>query len=101
MLMAADLEGDVAFLDKYMLQIMNIGIILYAVGVLFYFVTIPIERNASNRALAILKDEGILDCVELVGAQKSLNAAGLTYLAAAAAWAATFIRLAALRKRKK
>gem|GEM_PF-5430470 len=100
MLMAADLEGDVAFLDKYMLQIMNIGIILYAVGVLFYFVTIPIERNASNRALAILKDEGILDCVELVGAQKSLNAAGLTYLAAAAAWAATFIRLAALRKEK-
>lgn len=101
MLMAAELEGDVAFLDKYMLQIMNIGIILYAVGVLFYFVTIPIERDASNRALAILKDEGILDCVELVGAQKSLNAAGLTYLAAAAAWAATFIRLAALRKRKK
>ncbi len=63
--------------------LMNIGIVLYAAAVLFTLVTLPVEFNASRRAMAQLSDRSILVADELTGAKKVLSAAALTYVAAA------------------
>ena len=64
-----------------------LGVILFSAALLFQLVTLPVEFNASNRALAILNTSGMLDEAELTGARKVLRAAGMTYVAAAAATA--------------
>ncbi len=61
----------------------DIGIILFTAVVAFQLITLPVEFNASKRALAILGDSGILEQSELSGAKKVLNAAALTYVASA------------------
>ena len=58
------------------------GIILYSLVVLFQLVTLPVEFNASSRAIRALNDAGILYPDELEGAKKVLRAAAMTYLAA-------------------
>ena len=61
----------------------NIGVILFLFVVLFQLITLPVEFNASRRALSILNSEAILsDDEELKGARKVLTAAALTYVAA-------------------
>lgn len=60
-----------------------IGIALYAVAVLASIVTLPVEFNASSRALAQLTQYGIVSSEEYTGTKKVLNAAAMTYLAAA------------------
>ena len=62
---------------------MNIGILLYSAAVLFTLVTLPVEFNASRRAMVQLENKSILVADELAGARKVLNAAALTYVAAA------------------
>ena len=52
-------------------------------AVLFHLVTLPVEFDASNRAIRILESSGIVATDEMVGVRKTLYAAGLTYLAAA------------------
>lgn len=59
------------------------GIALYAVAVLASIITLPVEFNASNRALAQLTQYGIVSSEEYTGTKKVLNAAAMTYLAAA------------------
>lgn len=76
-----------------------VGIVLFGLGVLISIVTLPVEYNASNRALAILDQTGLLSDEELVGAKKVLRAAGLTYVAAAAAMALNLLRLLLLARR--
>ncbi len=63
--------------------LMNIGILLYAAAVLFTLVTLPVELNASRRAMTQLENRSILVGDELSGAKKVLSAAALTYVAAA------------------
>lgn len=63
--------------------LMNIGIVLFAAAVLFTVVTLPVEFNASRRAMIQLENRSILVGDELAGAKKVLNAAALTYVAAA------------------
>jgi Zn-dependent membrane protease YugP len=64
--------------------LMNIGIILFSAAVLFTLVTLPVEFNASNRAIKELTNKSILvGKAEIEGAKKVLNAAALTYVAAA------------------
>lgn len=63
--------------------LMNIGILLYSAAVLFTLVTLPVEFNASRRAMVQLENKSILVADELAGARKVLNAAALTYVAAA------------------
>jgi Zn-dependent membrane protease YugP len=63
--------------------LMNLGIILFAAAVLFTLVTLPVEFNASSRAIRELANKSILAGPELEGAKKVLNAAALTYVAAA------------------
>ncbi|TAH71579.1 MAG: zinc metallopeptidase [Anaerolineaceae bacterium] len=70
--------------------LIDIGIILFSTAVLFQLVTLPVEFNASRRAVRNLGEAGILHYEELAQSKKVLNAAALTYVAAAAA---TFLQL--------
>jgi len=62
----------------------SLGIILFSAAVLFQFVTLPVEFDASRRAITQLDSLGIVDPREKAGATRVLKAAGLTYVAAAA-----------------
>ena len=65
------------------LQIAYVGIAFFAAAVLFQIVTLPVEFDASRRALASLEASGTLEPVQLAGARQVLTAAALTYVAAA------------------
>lgn len=69
------------------------GIILFSFSVLFQLVTLPVEFNASRRAIEILDKTGLLYDEELKGARKVLSAAALTYLAAMITAVLTLLRL--------
>jgi Zn-dependent membrane protease YugP len=77
--------------------LMDIGIYFYGAVVLFHMVTLPVEFNASSRALANLQSTGLLMNQEISGARKVLNAAALTYVAAAAVSLIHLVRLLILR----
>ena len=62
-------------------EMARIGVFLFSFVVLFQLITLPVEFNASNRALRILSDSGLLAGEELGGAKKVLTAAALTYVA--------------------
>ena len=64
--------------------LLTAGIILFSLAVLFQLVTLPVEFNASSRALKVLEADGILGTEELAGGKKVLRAAALTYVAALA-----------------
>lgn len=70
-----------------------IGICLYALVALFQFVTLPVEFNASRRALQAIDGTGMLAGEEYTGARKVLTAAALTYVAALAVSLANLLRL--------
>ena len=61
--------------------LVNIGIVLFAFVVLFQLVTLPIEFNASSRAIKVIDETGLLDAEEQRGAKKMLAAAAMTYVA--------------------
>lgn len=71
----------------------NLGIILFGLSVLFTIITLPVEFNASRRAIACLDESRILTGNELVGARKVLSAAAMTYVAATVVALANFFRL--------
>ncbi|MGG7163648.1 zinc metallopeptidase [Clostridium ihumii] len=79
--------------------LVNIGIVLFSATVLFQIVTLPVEFNASNRAVAVLESKGILVGDEIKGARKVLNAAALTYVAAVITAISQLLRLLAIRDR--
>ncbi len=64
------------------LGLVYLGIILFSVVVLFHLVTLPVEINASRRAVALLSENGLVSNAELPGVKSVLGAAALTYLAA-------------------
>lgn len=63
--------------------VLAIGVLLFAVTTLFAFVTLPVEYDASNRAMKWLKDSGTVTAEEYVGVQDSLKWAARTYVVAA------------------
>ena len=75
------------------------GIILFSLAVLFQLVTLPVEFNASSRALRILEDTGMLGSQEMTGAKKVLRAAAMTYVAALASSLLQLLRLILLARR--
>jgi hypothetical protein len=77
-----------------------IGAILYAAAVAFHFVTLPVEFNASSRAISYLQSTGGLTSEDLDGVKKVLRAAAMTYVAAALAALANMIRLILLGRRR-
>lgn len=81
--------------------LINIGILLFTAVVAFQIITLPVEFNASNRAIAILEERGILYGDELSGAKAVLSAAAMTYVAAALMATAQLLRLLALSNRRR
>lgn len=81
-------------------SLMNLGIVLFSAAVLFTLVTLPVEFNASKRALALLESRGILLSTEVDGARKVLSAAGLTYLAAALMAILQLVRLVLISRNR-
>ena len=77
-----------------------VGIIMFSLAVLFYLVTLPVELDASRRALKILKNDGLLVGEEMNGARAVLSAAAMTYVAAAASAIVTLLRLISYGKRR-
>ncbi len=79
----------------------DIGILLYGAVVLFQAVTLPVEFNASRRALASLSGTGMLSADELACAKKVLSAAALTYVAATLTTLMSFLRLILLSRNRR
>ncbi len=77
--------------------LMNVGILLFLGVLIFHLVTLPVELDASSRALRVLEGTGMLGSDEILGARKVLNAAALTYVAATVMAAAQLVRLLMLR----
>ncbi len=73
--------------------LITFGILLFSMSVVFQLVTLPVEFNASRRAVAVLDDYDLLAPDELVGAKKVLRAAAWTYIAALAMSVANLLRL--------
>ena len=77
--------------------LVNIGIAAYSVAVLFTLITLPVEFNASQRAIACLTSQGIIPAEEVDETRRVLNAAAWTYVAAAAVAISQLVRLLLLR----
>ncbi|WP_195988886.1 zinc metallopeptidase [Clostridium sp. D53t1_180928_C8] len=77
----------------------NIGIIFFTVAVIYQLITLPVEFNASKRALTILENRNILYGNEINGAKRVLSAAAMTYVAAALMSISQLIRLIAISNR--
>lgn len=75
------------------LNLLNVGIILFALTLLFQIVTLPVEFNASRRALRILDDSGMLYQDEMKGARRVLTAAAMTYVTATVSTLLQLLRL--------
>ncbi len=76
-----------------MTNLANVGIILFSGALIFQLVTLPVEFDASHRAIKILDSSAMLDEDELSGAKKVLRAAAMTYVAAVLASALQLLRL--------
>lgn len=74
---------------------------MFSLAVLFQLITLPVEFNASRRALVMLRSTGILGEQEVKGAKAVLRAAALTYVAALFAAILQLLRLVALSRRRK
>lgn len=79
--------------------LMDLGIVIFAGVVLFQLVTLPVEFNASSRAMKLLNSTGVITADEAVYTRKVLNAAALTYLAATAVAVLYLLRFILLRRR--
>lgn len=80
--------------------LINIGIWVFSLAVLFQIVTLPVEFNASSRALQMVENYGILGNEEVKHTKKVLSAAAMTYVAAAAASILQLLRLVLLFGRR-
>jgi len=84
-----------------MTGLINIGILLFGTVVVFQLITLPVEFNASHRAVTILNESGLLTGDELTGSKKVLTAAALTYVGALALSLAQLIRLISISQRRR
>lgn len=80
-------------------MVFDIGVIFFAAVVLFHLITLPVEFNASSRAIAQLQSLGIVGADEIAGARKVLSAAAMTYVAALATAVMNLIRILLIRER--
>lgn len=88
------------FLGQGGTLLIDIGIVLFTFAVLFHLVTLPVEFNASRRAVAQLTSAGVVAPQDVKGVRDVLNAAGFTYVAAAAAAILTLLQLVILRRER-
>ena len=81
--------------------LINLGILLFSAAVLFQIVTLPVEFNASSRAVRVLESSGMLYPEEVGDVKKVLRAAALTYVAGAASMILQFLRLIIIGGRRR
>ena len=81
--------------------LINLGILLFSAAVLFQIVTLPVEFNASGRAVKVLESSGMLYPDEVGDVKKVLRAAALTYVASAASMILQFLRLIIIGGRRR
>lgn len=81
------------------MELAQIGVLLFGLVVAFQLITLPVEINASGRALRVLSDSGILAGDEMQGAEKVLRAAAMTYVAALFSSVLQLLRLMLLTRR--
>lgn len=79
-------------------SLINVGILFFSFSVIFQLLTLPVEFNASSRAIAMMEQYGILSSDENSDARKVLRAAAMTYVAAAAMAVGQLIRMLLLRR---
>jgi len=79
-------------------QLINIGILFFSFSVIFQLLTLPVEFNASSKAIRLMDEFGVLSSEENQSAKKVLNAAAMTYVAAAAMAIGQLIRMLLLRR---
>lgn len=82
-----------SYLGNFSYTLVYLGIGCFALTLVFELITLPVEFNASHRAIRAIEEYGILNSDELSGAKKVLKAAALTYIAAAAVTLAQLMRL--------
>ncbi len=82
-------------------NLVYVGIACFSLSFLFQIITLPVEFNASRRALNAIREGNLLTDEELTGASKTLRAAALTYVAAAATSLAQLLRLIAIYGRRR
>jgi len=82
--------------------LMDIGIVLFAAALAFHLVTLPVEFNASSRAIKQIRELGIVtDSGEIQGCKNMLSAAAMTYVASTLMALMQLIRLIILRGSRK
>ena len=74
-------------------KLVSIGLMLFSLTLIFQLITLPVEFDASKRALRVLEESNILMADELPGARSMLKSAALTYVAATITTALQFLRL--------
>ena len=80
-------------------MIFNIGVIFYVAVIAFHAITLPVEFNASSRAINQMEIQGVIVSEEKSGAKKVLSAAAMTYVASLAVAIANLLRILAMRGR--
>ena len=81
------------FLESFSFTLIYLGIACFGLSLVFQLITLPVEFNASRRAIAAIEQGGILTQEEQIGAKKTLKAAAMTYVAATAVALAQLVRL--------
>lgn len=81
--------------------LVTLGIAFFGLAVFFQLVTLPVEFNASRRAVRVIDETGILQTEEIKGVKKVLTAAALTYVASLAVSLANLLRLVLLANRRR
>lgn len=84
-----------------LMQLVDLAIICFALSVLFQIITLPVEFDASKRALANLQEDRVLDPSEVGMSKKVLSAAALTYVAAATFAILNLARLMLMRRSRR
>jgi len=82
-----------SFLGNFSYTLVYLGIAAFSLSLVFQLVTLPVEFNASRRAMETIESSGLLTFEEQRGAKKTLKAAAMTYVAATAVALAQVIRL--------
>lgn len=87
------------FLGSAGQPLMSVGVLLFAAAVVFHLITLPVEFDASRRAISQLRTMGLVTGTDQAGAQKVLTAAAMTYVAAAAISIAYLVQFLGLSRR--
>lgn len=83
------------------MQLVDLGIVLFSIAVLFQIITLPVEFDASRRAIANLQSDGFIYSDEVIASKKVLGAAALTYIAAMSYSIIQLLRLIAIRNSRR